>query len=555
MAETTNWVEIDKQRTEIIPGKTLYQHLQQHDPEALQGDNPVVITSINGRRTSLATSLWGEERLRLIRLNDNEAHSTIQNTVLFILAVATEQLFPDEQIWADFSYGNGTYCALTRDKPLTASEIKKLEKRMWHIVEQNQPLLPQVFGVRALLKMNQRDKRRGFATARYVRRNSITLFRMNGANHLHYGRQLPTTGAVKSFKLIKQKPGLILLTNLEGQPDQVPEYTPQPKLLKTMLQYANWTDEQQIQDIGSMNQFIVDGRTSDLIQVCEGRHAKVFVEAAQQVADLPKDRRLILVAGPSSSGKTSFAKRLEVQLRVLGFKPFALSLDNYFVDRNNTPLDDEGDYDYEALEAIQIDLFNKHLLQLMNGEAVRLQQYNFHSGKSALAAHTTQLTPGQPLIVEGIHALNPSLTPGISTQDKLHIYVSALCHMNIDNFSSIKTADTRLYRRIVRDAKFRGYTAAETLFRWPKVRSGENKHIFPFQNNADIFFNSGLAYELAVLKLWAEPRLAAVDLDDPNYGLARSLIDLLSLLLPIDASQVPPTSLLREFIGGSSFSY
>ncbi len=549
-------VIIDGRQAEITPGATLFQYLKQERPPTLAGDDPVAIASINGRKTSLTTPLWGGERIHLINLAEPETHTTIQHTVLFLLAVAAEQLFPHETIWVDFSYGNGVYCELTREAPLTAKELTDLEKHMWRLVDQDLAITPQVFGMRALLKMLQRNGfRRQLATARYLRRNSITLFRMEGSDHLYYGRQLPSTGYVRSFKLISEAPGLILLNNIESRPTRLPDFVPQPKLLQTMRAYAGWLEDQQVRDLGNLNQFIVEGRTSDLIQVCEGRHAKVFVEAAQQVADQPRDGRLVLVAGPSSSGKTSFAKRLEVQLRVLGLKPFALSLDDYFVDRASTPLDDDGDYDYEAIEAIQIDLFNEHVQKLMAGEPVRLQQYDFYTGLSSPAAETTQLVPGQPLIVEGIHALNPGLTPTIAVPDKLHVYVSALCHMNIDNFSYIKTTYTRLYRRIVRDAQFRGYTASETLARWPKVRAGEDRHIFPYQNNADIFFNSGLAYELAVLKLWAEPRLAAVDFANPHYDLARNLIDLLSLVLPIDASQVPPTSILREFIGGSSFHY
>jgi uridine kinase len=304
-----------------------------------------------------------------------------------------------------------------------------------------------------------------------------------------------------------------------------------------------------------VNEFIVQGRTDDLIQIAEARHTRFFVEAATQVADLPEEGRLVLLAGPSSSGKTSSAKRLMVQLRVLGLQPLALSLDNYFIDRENTPRDAEGDLDFEALGALRIDLFNEHLQALMAGEEVHLPRFNFRTGKAELATEPTRIERGQPLIVEGIHALNPALTPAIPARDKLLVYVSALCHLNISKSSYIKTTHTRLFRRIVRDAQFRGYTASETLARWPKVRRGEEEHIFPFQNNADLFFNSGLTYELAVLKLWAEPRLAAVKADDPHFGLARTLIDLLSLLLPIDARQVPPTSLLREFIGDSGFTY
>jgi len=556
MAKEFVQIEIDGRPQPIVPGTTVLALLQEIAPESLAGDDPVAIASINGRRTSLAEPLWADDRLRLVRLADPQTQTTIQRTVLFLMAVAADELFPDHALWVNFSYGGGTYCELHRDEPLTGDQIEQLETRMRELIAQDLSLSPQRFGLRALLKRYQRNgERDNFATARYIRRDSLTLYRMNSFDHLYYGRQLPSTGYVRSFRLIPESPGFVLMTNVPLQPGTVPDYVPQPKLLETMREYSTWAEMIGVQDVGHMNEYIVEGRTSELIQISEARHAKFFVETAEQVAEMPEDGRLVLLAGPSSSGKTSSAKRLMVQLRVLGFRPFALSLDNYFVDREETPLAADGDYDYESLSALRVDLFNEHLQALMAGEEVQLPRYDFMTGKGELNGETTRLTRGQPLIVEGIHALNPQLTPAIPDRDKLLIYVSALCHLNIDSFSYIKTTHSRLFRRIVRDAQFRGYPAAETLSRWPKVRMGEEAHIFPFQNNADVFFNSGLTYELAVLKLWAEPRLAAVESDDPNYGLARTLIDLLSLILPIDASQVPPTSLLREFIGGSGFDY
>jgi uridine kinase len=556
MSETKSMVTIDGRAVEIVPGHTIFQYLKSRDLIDPTADNPVVIASVNGRRVSLAEPLFGEERVRLIRLRDKLAHTTIQRSLLFVLAVAVEELFPAQRMRVNFSYGGGMYCELQEGEVLASQQITALEKRMRRLVQQDLPLTPQRFGLRALLKIHQRSgDEQSYRTARYIRRDSLNLYRMEGYSHLYYGRQLPSTGFLRAFKLVPEHPGFVLLSGPRGLPDDLPEFLPQPKLLQTLREYSEYSDNIRVQDTGSMNEFIVEGRTSELIQVSEARHTKFFVEAAQQIAEMPEEGRLVLLAGPSSSGKTSSAKRLAVQLRVLGFRPFALSLDNYFVDREDTPLAEDGDYDYEALEALKVDLFNEHLKALMAGEEVFLPRFNFRTGRAETDTEPTRLRRGEPLLVEGIHALNPRLTPAIPARDKMLVYVSALCHLNIDNFSYIKTTHSRLFRRIVRDAQFRGYTASETLARWPKVRAGEEKHIFPFQNNADLFFNSGLTYELAVLKLWAEPRLAAVDMDDPNYGLARTLIDLLTLLLPIDASQVPPTSLLREFIGGSGFSY
>ncbi len=549
-------VTIDNRTVEIAPGTTLRQYLADQNLLDRHEDNPIAIASINGRRVSLAEPLFGDDRVRLIRLRETEAHTTIQRTLLFVLNVAVDELFPGARIKVDFSYGSGTYCALADKTPLDAAQIATVEKRMYQLVDLDLALTPQRFGLRALQKMYQRlGDEENLTTARYIRRDTLNLSRMEGHDQLYYGRQLPSTGYLRAFKLLPEAPGFVLLSNVKGEPAQIPEFLPQPKLLQTLREYTDWSENIQVNTTGRVNEYIVEGRTSELIQISEARHTKFFVEAAQQIADMSDQGRLVLLAGPSSSGKTSSAKRLSVQLRVLGYRPFALSLDDYFVDREDTPRSADGDYDYEALGALKVDLFNEHLKALMAGEEVHLPRFNFRTGKAEEATTPTRLRRGDPLLVEGIHALNPLLTPAIPDHEKTRIYVSALCHLNIDNISYIKTTHSRLYRRIVRDAQFRGYTASDTLARWPKVRQGEEAHIFPHQNNADLFFNSGLTYEMAVLKLWAEPRLAAVDLDDPNYGLARTLIDLLALLLPIDASQVPPTSLLREFIGGSGFNY
>ncbi|MGD9546128.1 MAG: nucleoside kinase [Candidatus Krumholzibacteriia bacterium] len=556
MASDSNQVELEGLPRTIAPGVTILQFLRAENPALLEGDDPVVIASVNGRRVSLHEPLAPGDRVRLIRMSDPYAQTTIQRTVLFLLAVAAQDLFPDHQLNVHFSYSGGMYCELQRPEPLIAREISALEKRMWELVAEDRALTPQTFGLRALLKMYRRQgDERSYRAARYLRREALTFYRMADSAKLYYGRQLPSTGYVRTFRLEPEHPGFVLLGNLKGRIDEFPAYVPQPRYLDTLRAYARWTEKVGLQDTGSLNEYIVQGRTAELVQISEARHAQFFVDAARHVAALPEEGRLVLLAGPSSSGKTSSAKRIMVHLRVLGFKPFALSLDNYFVDRDLTPLGADGDFDFEALDALKIEDFNRDLQALMAGEPVHLPRFDFVAGKGVLDEAPTRLERGQPLIVEGIHALNPRLTPSIPRRDKLHIYVSALCHLNIDSYSYIKTTHSRLFRRLVRDAQFRGYPAAETLARWPKVRRGEEKHIFPFQNNADLFFNSGLTYELAVLKLWAEPRLAAVESDDPNYGLARTLIDLLALLLPIDAGQVPPTSLLREFIGGSGFRY
>jgi len=557
MIAAGTWVELDGKRVEFTPGQTLLDLLRARGEVDAKATDPVAMASINGRRTDLYETLSHEDHIRLFRLRERRTAPTIQRTVSFILDAACEQLFPGCELRMEFSYGRGVYCRLLGlEQGLTPTEIEAIEQRMRDLVAADLPITPHIYGLRTLIsKARARGKPAETNLAQYLRRDSLKLYRLQGTDHLFYGRQLPSTGFVRAFRLVPESPGFIMQVGPAGAPEKLLDPVHQPKLLHTMRTYADWLVSLEMQDIGHLNRIIVEGRVQELVQLCEARHARVFVDAAGQVAALPPDGRLVLVAGPSSSGKTTFAKRLSVQLRVLGFTPFALSLDDYFVDREHTPRGSDGDFDYEALEAIRLDLFNEQLQALLAGEPVHLPAYDFHTGTSRLRDEPTLLRRGQPLIVEGIHALNPRLTRAIPRRQKLLAYVSALCHMNIDNTSYIRTSRTRLFRRIVRDSKFRGYPASATLARWPKVRAGEERHIFPFQNEADIFFNSGLAYELSVLKLWAEPRLAAVGIDDPNYGTARSLIDLLATLLPIDASVVPQTSLLREFIGGSGFNY
>lgn len=549
-------VEIDGRRVEVEEGATLREVLQAQGETDARADNPVAMAAINGRRTDLHERLLGGEEIGLYRLRDRRSQPTILRTASFILAAATEQLFPGHELRIEFSYGRGVHCRLVGRRDITVDDVAALEQRMREMVAADLPIVPHVYGLRTLIKRGREQGRPAETNlAQYSRRDSLKLYRVEGVQHLFYGRQLPSTGYSRAFRLVPELPGFILQVGPPGNPDKLLDAVRQPKLLATLREHADWLELIELPDVGHLNRYVVQGRTPELIQLSEARHAQVFVSTAAQVAGMPTDGRLVLVAGPSSSGKTTFAKRLAIQLRVLGFKPYALSLDDYFVNRDETPRSPDGDYDFEALGALRLDLFNEHLHQLLAGEAVHLPAYDFPTGTSRPRPEPTSIQRGQPLIVEGIHALNPRLSASVEHRHKMRIYVSALSHMNIDNTSYIRTSRTRLFRRIVRDAMFRGYTASDTLARWPKVRAGEERHIFPFQDQADVFFNSGLPYELAVLKLWAEPRLAAVTIDDPNYGTARSLIDLLATLLPIDAREVPPTSLLREFIGGSGFSY
>ncbi|MBU0742614.1 nucleoside kinase [bacterium] len=556
MNDGTVDVTIEGRKVFTIPGSPLSEVLANHGLAADGNGDPVVIGVVNGQRTSLHEPLWGGENVGLMHLSHPKSHSTTERTLCSVLAMACDEMFPDNSLFIDFSYGGGMFCRLRRGTKVTAAELAGVEDRMRAIIERDLVFTPRMYGQRTLIRM-LRDSTREYSrlAARHVLSGSATFNRVEGSRLLFQNLHLPSTGMLKSFALQLEPPGFVLLPGLAGDPSTPTAYLPQPKLFDTMLDYSRWTEHQGIADLGSINQLVEQARTKRLISICETRHEQALVAIAGRVAELSAQGRLVLIAGPSSSGKTTFAKRLALHLRVMRLKPFALSLDNYFVDRRHTPRDEGGNLDYETLEALRLELLNEHLSALLAGREVRLPRYDFSTGTSTLQSEPTRLEPGAPLIVEGIHALNPAMAEGVDRRQCLRVYVSALCHANIDDITYMPTRLTRLYRRIVRDAQFRGYTAGVTLQRWRSVREGEHKHIFPYQQNADVFFNTGLAYELGVLKMWAQPRLAAVPPEDPAYGSARALLDFLALHLPIDARLVPPTSLLREFIGGSSFSY
>jgi uridine kinase len=556
MNDGTVEVTIEGRKVFTIPGSPLNEVLANHDLGADRNGDPVVVGVVNGQRTSLYEPLWGGENVGLMHLSHPKSHSTTVRTLCSVLAMACDELFPDHTVTIDFSYGGGMFCRLRREAELAADELSAIEARMRDIVARDLPLTPRVYGQRTLIRM-LRDSKREYSrlAARHVLSGSASIIRVPGSRLLLHDLHLPSTGRLEAFALQLEPPGFVLLPSLAGDPTSPTAYRPQPKLLETMLDYSRWTEHQGIADLGSINQLVEQGRTRELIGLSETRHEQAIVGIAHRVAALPARGRLVLIAGPSSSGKTTFAKRLALQLRVLRLHPFTLSLDDYFVDREDTPRDEGGSYDYETLAALRLDLLNEHLCALLDGREVHLPRYDFSTGTSTPEKEPTRLAPGAPLLVEGIHALNPAVADAVDRSRCLRVYVSALCHTNIDDISYMPTRLTRLYRRIVRDAQFRGYTASDTLQRWRSVREGEETHIFPYQQNADVFFNSGLAYELGVLKMWAEPRLAAVPPQDPAYGRARALLSFLALHLPMDARLVPPTSLLREFIGGSSFSY
>jgi len=547
-------VSIEGREIAIEPGATVGEVLAAHAIDGQTGD-PVVIAVVNGLRTSLLEPLWGGETVGLMRWRHPKSHSTVVRTLVTVLAETAHERFPDHPLVVEYAHGEGFYCRL-EGRLVTAEDLASLTEGMNALRDADREIVPQVYGQRLLLRrMGELPHERSQRAARHLYRGGGRVYQIEGGRLLFHGLRLPRTGLIGAFALLPLEPGFLLLPCRPGEPHQPSSPTVQPPLLEAMRRGAAWNTDQQMADLGAINCMIANDKTKELIRICEARHEQELVRIARRVAAMPRQGRLVLLAGPSSSGKTTTAKRLALHLRVLGLRPFALSLDDYFVDRDRTPRDEKGEYDYETIDALRLDELNRHLAALLAGEPVRLLRYDFQTGRSLERERPVTLERGAPLIVEGLHGLNPRIGTLVAAGQALRIFVSAMSHPGLDNFSFVPPHLIRLFRRIVRDSQFRGYTASQTLRRWPMVRGGELKHIFPYQGRADVYFDSWIPYEPGVMKLWAEPRLAAVEARDPAYGRARALGDLLAMVLPVDPRLVPPTSLLREFIGESGFSY
>jgi uridine kinase len=366
---------------------------------------------------------------------------------------------------------------------------------------------------------------------------------------------VPSTGYLKAFDLVKYYQGMLLMIPKRSNPEELEDIVLQNKMFDIFQEYKEWVEIIGVRSVAAINQQVKSRLTSELIKISEALHERKVIQIADQIYGRKGKVRIVLISGPSSSGKTTFAKRIAIQLKVAGLKPYTISLDNYFVDREHTPKDEKGDYDFESLQAVDVDTFNKNLIQLLDGEEIELPKFSFESGRRFFDGTKLKIEDNGIIIIEGIHALNPNLTPLIEVEKKFLVYISALTSLSIDGTNRIPTTDNRLIRRIIRDYKYRGYSALDTISRWESVRRGEDQNIFPYQENADVMFNSALLYEFGILKTYAEPILRDVPVNVPEYAEARRLMKFLDFFERIPDQEIPPTSILREFLGGSTFSY
>lgn len=519
---------------------------------ARPSDAPLVAAIVNGDLRELTFPIEIEARVRPITLGDTDGSRIYRRSLTFLLEMAFTDLFPDATLTIDHSLSfGGYYCQVSGRGPLSELELESLKSHMQALIEADLPFerqeVPLAEAIEYFRSRGYEDKVHLLA---YRKKDYLTLYRLGQRMDYHHGYMVPSTGYLRWYDLFATSGGFTLRFPRHNNPTElvpVPEY---PKLLKAFRQYGDWLERLGIDNVGSLNDAILAGRGHEIMLVSEAFHEQHLSDIARQIAARRAKIHLVLIAGPSSAGKTTFSRRLTVQLLTLGISPFPLELDNYFVDRDLTPPGPDGKPDFESIDALELSLLADHLPRLTRGERVQLPRYNFLTGKRE-AGDVIQLKPGQMILLEGIHGANPRLIPDSMAGEAFRIYVSALTQLNLDRHNRVSTTDTRLIRRIVRDARERGYSAAQTISRWESVREGEKLNIFPHQENAEVMFNSALVYELSALKPFAEPLLRQVSYGTPEYIEAKRLLAFLEWFLPLDLALIPETSIVREFLGGS----
>lgn len=516
-------------------------------------DNPLIVGAIvNHELRELTYPISIESKVVPLTMASADGARIYRRSLTFLLEAAFEELFPGAVLAVDHSVtSGGYYCQVGGRQPLTEAELQRLETRMRELVEQDLPFerlnVPLKEAIQYFESKGHVDK---VSLLKYRNRDRLVLYQLGSHRDYHHGYMVPSTGYLRWFGLKAMDEGFILQYPRRHAPRELLPLPDFSILLKTFKQYGAWLAHLGIDNVGALNDAISADRIREIILVSEALHEQKIAEIAREIVRRADQTRIILIAGPSSSGKTTFSKRLSVQLLAYGLSPFALEMDNYFVDREFTPRDENGDYDFEALEALDIRRLENDLRRLIQGEEVQLPRFDFREGKSH-PGDIVRLEKDQLVILEGIHGLNPRLLPNVPAWQTFRIYVSCLTQLNLDRHNRISTTDTRLLRRIVRDARERGYSALETIGRWESVRRGEKNYIFPYQENADEIFNSALVYELSALKPLAEPLLRQVPYGTPEYIEAKRLLAFIEWFLPLDMDLIPDNSILREFIGGS----
>lgn len=510
---------------------------------------------VNNKTEGLSYRVYNKKTVEFVDLTRSSGMRTYVRSLCFILYKASSELFPGSKLYFEHPVSKGYYCNIKTDRTISEDDIKKIKQRMQEIIDEDLPFRRvEAYTQEAIELFRQHGMEDKVLLLETVGSLYTHYYTLGDRIDYFYGSLVPSTGYIYLFDLIKYNGGLLLVIPHRSIPLTLEDVTKQPKMLEVFQDNIKFNKIIGLNTIGDLNAMVLQKeRTSDLIKVSEALHEKKIAKIAEEIAS--RNIKVVLISGPSSSGKTTFCMRLSIQLMTTLKDPVAISLDNYFVERDKTPLDEFGEYDYESLYALDLDLFNSDLERLVKGEEVLMPTYNFANGKREYKGNKLQIKENSVIIMEGIHALNPDLSKHIPAHTKYGVYVSALTTISIDDHNWIPTTDNRLLRRIIRDFRFRGYSARETISRWDSVRRGEEKWIFPFQENADAMFNSALLFELPVLKKFAEPILEEVPQNCTEYAEAYRLLKFLRYFITIPIHEVPQTSLLREFFGGSSFRY
>lgn len=551
MAHLRSTVQIQLEDGRILEGKRgLQLECFLKDLDGLSA--PVVGAIVNGELRELTYPIEIDSRVRPITMANVDGMRIYRRSLTFLLATAFEEIFPETALVVDHSVASGGYyCHVLNHAPLTDEELTDLENRMKTIVEQNLPFSKSQLPVdEAIEYFNQKGFKDKVLLLAQRKKPYLIMYQLQEHRDYHHGYMVPSTGYLQWFALHPTPTGFTLRFPRRHKPVELLPPPAYPKMLKTFRQYGEWLEKLGVASIGALNAAIEGGRAREVILVSEALQERQIADIAAAIAQRLEEVRVVLIAGPSSSGKTTFAKRLSIQLQVLGLTPYAIGLDDFFVDREKTPHDEDGEYDYESLQALDRDRLSHDLAHLIAGEQVQLPCYDFLSGKQG-QGEIVKLQSDQIIILEGIHGLNPELASDLRPESTFRIYASALTQLNLDRYNRVSTTDTRLIRRIVRDAQGRGYAALETISRWESVRRGEKRYIFPYQENADVMFNSALVYEGAAIAPQAEPLLRQVPFGTPEHVEAKRLLSFLDWFLPLDVELIPDNSILREFVGGS----
>lgn len=554
---------------EVDPGTRLVDFMEKIGIKALAAH-------VDNQLKELSYKLYMAHSIEFIDYTSSDGRRCYKRTLFFILQKAITELYPNKQLILDYTLPNGNYGELT-DAPLafdsedilkirmetvqelTEEEVAAVKQRMQEIIDANIPIVKKKMSNDEAVALFQANRQ--FCKANLIKSLGcffVSVYFIGDYADTFYGPALHTTGQVKKFNLIKYNKGFCVQFPSNMPPYDLASVKYQEKLFNVFKEHSDWCKIIGVRDIATINYAITHGYSSQMIQIAEALHERKYAEIADQIYKRKDQVKLVLLAGPSSSGKTTTSMRIALHLKVLGLNPVVLAMDNYFVDRELTPKDENGNYDFECVEAMDLELLNTQLNQLMDGEEVDIPVFNFAEGKKHFTGKKTSMKPNDILIMEGIHALNPTLTSAIDNKRKFKIYASALTSLSIDENNSISTTDNRMLRRMVRDNNFRGTSAEQTIMRWASVHSGEYKNIFPYQEYADAMFNSSLIYELPLLKHYAEPLLRRIQPTSPAYAESLRLLKFLSYVVemtPAEHAAVPPTSVMREFIGGSSLKY